>query len=571
MIDIYTEIRKVIEVATKAASIEVSEIHIEHPADISHGDFSTNIALTKSKELGKNPREIAETIVAEIEKQNSEYIETVEIAGPGFINIKLSAAYLSSVAGEVIKAGESFGSNEIHKGKKKLFEYTDPNPLKVFHIGHFMSNAVGEANSRIADFNGAEVKRAVYFGDTGVHIAKTMYALRSIKDEIEKDAPLRDQVAFLGKAYATGNNLYEDDLEVKTEIDALNKSIYLKEDSEDYELYKWAREVSLDYFETIYQKLGTKFDFYFPESEAGPVGKELVEKKLLEDVFEESDGAIIFPGEKHDSKLHTRVFINKHGVPTYEGKELALAGIKHNEYPYDISVVVTADEIREYFKVLKKAMSFVYPDLEKKTIHLSHGMLKLPDGKMSSRKGTVISAEDLIGEVQKDVLDKMADRDIPEEEKQLVSEKIAIGALKYQILKQDSSKDVIYDAQKAVSFEGDSGPYVQYAYVRSQALIKKAQEAGVEYSTEVAKVYGLENILYRFSDVVQRAGEEHAPQYITTYMTELASEFNSFYAKEKVADPSDPNAGYKLSLVKAVGQTLKNAMNLLAIPVVERM
>lgn len=566
MIDIYSEIKKVLKAAIEKAGIFVDEIHIEHPADPKkHGDFSINACLVHAKKLNTTPKELGEKVKSFIEEIDSEYVSEVMNVG-GFINIKLSKNYLTKVPQMIIEAGDKFGSNDLYKGTKALFEYTDPNPLKIFHIGHFMNNAIGETNSRITEFHGGEVKRACYFGDIGLHIAKTMYVLKD--QEINKDQSLVDLVVQLGAAYAEGNNLYEDDLQAKEEIDALNKSIYNQEDTEVYELYKWARQVSLDYFETIYKKLDTKFDFYFPESEAGPIGKKLVKEKIGE-VFEESNGAVIFPAEKHDEKLHTRVFINKFGVPTYEAKELALAKIKHDAYPYDVSVVVTANEIKEYFKVLKKAMSFVYPELEKKTYHLTHGLLKLPDGKMSSRKGTILSAEDLIENVKEEVMKKMEDRDI--ENKEEVAEKIAIGALKYQILKQASEKDVIYDNEKALSFEGDSGPYAQYAYVRAMSVAEKAKEAGVQISNDSEKTYDLENILYRFPQVVERAGTEHAPHYITTYMTELASEFNSFYAKEKIANSSDSESGYKLALVEATGQILKNAMQLLAIPVVERM
>ena len=273
-------------------------------------------ALVKSRKLGGSQK------LSKKDSQSYDLIELVEIGGPGFINIKLSQKYLGSVAEMILKVGDDFGKNDAYKGYKAIFEYTDPNPLKIFHIGHFMSNAIGETNARISEFHNCEVKRACYFGDTGVHIAKTMYVLKD--KDIDRDAPLVELVKVLGESYAEGNNLYEDDPKAKEEIDALNKSIYLQEDTEVFELYKWARQVSLDYFETIYKKLDTKFDFYFPESIAAPVGKKLVEDNIGK-VFEESDGAVVFHAEKHDESLHTRVFINKFGVPTYEAKELALA------------------------------------------------------------------------------------------------------------------------------------------------------------------------------------------------------------------------------------------------------
>ena len=566
------KLEKIIKEIAEEMNLDSAGFSVEYPADLSFGDYATNLAMVASKKVGKNPRELAEEIKQKILEKNISEIESIDIAGLGFINFKIKDSVFIENITNILQNTDSYGRNELYKGSKTIVEYTDPNPLKIIHIGHLMSNSIGETISRITEFHGADVKRACYFGDTGVHIAKTMYALRLNKDKIDKTLSIDEQTRFLGKMYAEGNTLYEDNPEAKAEIDKLNISIYNKEQTEEYELYLWARQVSLDYFETIYKKIDTHFDFYFPESEVAPLGKKIVEEFKETGIFEDSDGAVVFKGEKYDEKLHTRVFINKFGVPTYEAKELALAKKKYDTYPYDVSVVVTANEISEYFKVIKKVMSFVFPELEKKTYHLPHGFLKLPDGKMSSRKGTVVGADTLISKVQEEVLIKMADRDIEEESKKDIAEKIAIGSIKYSILKQGIGKDPVFDFDSSLSFEGDSGPYLQYAYVRAQSIKRKADELGIKSDVgKTDKIYGLEKILYKFPEVIKKAGHDHSPQTITTYLTDLASEFNSFYAKEQIADVNDPMSPYKLALVESVAQVMKNGMWTLAIPVIEKM
>ncbi len=315
--------------------------------------------------------------------------------------------------------------------------------------------------------------------------------------------------------------------------------------------------------------------YYFFESESGVVGQKLVEGGLVEKVFEKSHGAIVFRGKNFDSHLHTRVFLNAEGLPTYEAKELGLAKIKANKYSADISISVTGNEINDYFRVVLRAMQELMPELSGKIKHLSHGMLRLPSGKMSSRTGQVITAEFLIEEIKKKVLAKIKDRELGKEEKNLIAEKVAIGAIKYSILKQSIGKDVVFDFSKSLSFEGDSGPYLQYAYTRASSVLKKAENINPEAKPQIFRdltlesVEPLEHLLYQFPEITGRAYQELAPQYIVSYLIEVAGAFNSFYASHKIIDSDDE--AYRLALTKAVSIVLKNGLNLLGIPVLERM
>ena len=248
---------------------------LEHPAELAHGDFSTNVALVAAKKAGANPRELAEKIVKELE--NISGVEKIEVAGAGFINFHLTREAFSESVQEILSAGEKWGSNASMKGKKIMYEYTDPNPFKVFHIGHLMSNAIGESLSRIGSFQGALVLRANYQGDVGLHVAKSIWGL--LKNKLDPA-----NVDDLGKAYVVGSTAYEEDATTKEEIDALNKKIYAN-DPEIKPIYDSGRKASLERFEMLYQILGTKFDYYFFESDVGPIGMKIVHEGLKKGIF----------------------------------------------------------------------------------------------------------------------------------------------------------------------------------------------------------------------------------------------------------------------------------------------
>jgi arginyl-tRNA synthetase len=345
--------------------------------------------------------------------------------------------------------------------------------------------------------------------------------------------------------------------------------VYERSDATLNELYDKGRAVSIEYFKGIYSILDSDFDQQFFESEVAGPGRELV--LAHPELFPESDGAHVFKGEEYG--LHTRVFLNREGLPTYEAKELALAKLKEERLgKYDWSVVSTANEISEYFKVLRKAMSFIYPDLAEKTEHIGHGMVKLSTGKMSSRTGNVIPALDFIDEVADAAAAKMDEggKTAPDE---TLARDIALGAIKYATLRGSIFQDSVFDKEKALSFEGDSGPYLQYTHARIVSVLEKAKSEGVVASTAMAplEAYALERTLYRFEEVVQEALEERAPHKITVFLTELAGAFNAFYGQEKIADATDAHAPYKAAVTDAVRLTLKNGLWTLGIKAPERM
>jgi arginyl-tRNA synthetase len=554
----------VIKTAVTDALVELgfgeADFVISHPENMAFGDYACNVALAVAGTVGTSPREIAEQLKVLLDGQ-IEYVEKIEVAGAGFLNFTLSRDFFTQEITRAHEEGDAWGKNDTWVGKKVLVEYTDPNPFKEFHIGHVFTNTVGESIARLFIMAGADTKRVNYQGDVGLHVAHALYGMQQLGINPETEFSARD----LGKAYAFGATAYKNEVEgAKEVIREINKKVYDRTDELVNNLYNAGRKVSLAYFEIIYQMLDTQFDAYFFESECAPKGKELV--LAHPEVFTDSDGAKVFLGEQYG--LHTRVFLNSEGLPTYEAKELALSKLKEDRLGvYDHSVISTSNEITEYFKVLKKAMSFVYPELAAKTEHIGHGTVRLTTGKMSSRTGDVIRAIDFINEVAEAVEQKVKEgahsKDISKE----LAQDIAVGAIKYATLKSSIFGDSTFDKDQALSFEGSSGPYVQYTHARICSAVEKALALGITPSVDVVPEvpYTLERMLYRFPEVVLQALENRQPHQITTFITDLASAFNSFYTQEKIADATDEYAPYKVAVATVVAQTLKNGLWVLGI------
>jgi arginyl-tRNA synthetase len=532
---------------------------VEISGDKSHGDYSTNVALVLAKKIGKNPRDVAEEIKNKIK---SNLFSKIEVGGHGFINFFIADKFFIDNLKNINK---DYGKGVELRNKKIIIDYTDPNILKEFHIGHLMSNSVGESLSRIFEFQGAKVKRVCYQSDVGMGVAKAIWG------KLQKP-----ELAW-GQAYAYGAEKFETDESAKKQIVELNKVIYNRSDKNINKLYDQGKKESLKHFDEIYKKLGTKFDYFIFESEAVSVGKKIVEDNMGK-VFEKGEnGAVIFKGEKYG--LHTRVFINSEGIPTYESKDLANALIKYKKYKYDKSIVITANEQSDYFKVMLCAMEQINPELAKKTKHIGHGMLRLPEGKMSSRTGKVITGESLIEKVEELVKHKIKDRELSDKEKKEITEKVAVGAIRYSVLKQSIGSDIIYDFDKSISFEGDSGPYLQYSYTRANSVLGKAKKEGI--SAQGGSAWGgklvpetagdLEKKLYYFPEIVLKAGKEYEPHFLVLYLTELAGVFNNYYAKNKIVDKKDEFSAYKVALTTAFAQIMKNGMWMLGIKALNKM
>lgn len=583
---------------------------VEYPSDPKHGDYATNIALaafTKT-EAYRSPMEFAEKIVEFLGDKNRDLklFNEIHVAKPGFINFWVSKEKLI----EAINLPQTDKESKIlvkgtYYNKKIIVEYTDPNPFKDLHIGHLYSNIIGESLCRIFEANGALVRRVDYYGDVGMHVAKSVWGIMqnmdkdSITIEELKNRPLSDRITYLGEGYALGSNQYIEDSHIADEIKDINYLVYMS--GQDYlkkkenwipqidykkylhadkeKLYKRVKEIyeagkdwSLENFENLYKRLGTKFDGYYPESIAGERGFKIVKEHIKSGIFIESEGAVIFPGESQG--LHNRVFINKLGLPTYEAKELGLAPWKYEDFKYDLSFIVTASEIAGYFSVLLAALKKVDPELGNKTIPLLHGIVRLPQGKMSSRSGNVITVNWLLDEAKRKVRSLVSNS---MDNKENIAEIVGIAAVKYAFLRSSVGKDIVFDLDDSISFEGNSGPYLQYTYARTQSVLQKGIDEPVKNNTKVSK-HNLQveerNVLRnlaRFSEIVEESAIKYAPNVLCTYLFELAQSFNLFYQKFKILKSEETERDFRLFITERTGYTLKYGLALLGISSPERM
>jgi arginyl-tRNA synthetase len=564
-LSIEEQIRKATTEALLAIGATEVNFAVEWPGDMAHGDYAVNAAMANmsaAKKLGKtNPREFAEELTPLIQERLGTLVSSIEVAGPGFINITLAPETIAHKIAEATEHAKEWGTGNANAGKRVIIEFSCPNPFKEMHIGHLMSTIIGESIARITESSGAMVCRDTYGGDVGPHVAKALWGLR--------DAGITEpaNAEEIGKAYAHGSRAYEESPKAKEEIDLLNTAIYQGDDHELMELWRKGREISVEAFRDLYKLLDTHFDYYFFESETASIGMDVVRDGVTKGIFEESDGAIIFAGEKRgkEAGLHTLVFITSRGTPTYEAKDVGLAFLKEERWPSDESIIITAAEQVGHSKVFLAALSEIAPLLAAKTRHVPHGFLRLTTGKMSSREGNVITAASLI----KDVIEKTLERNSDP----LIAEQVAMGAIKYAILKSSAGSDIIFDFEKSLSLEGDSGPYLQYALTRARSIVTQSEEQTAEgkipNDSSPEKPYLIERLIVRFPEVVAAAQKNLAPHTIAQYLTSLAGEWNSFYAQERIR--GGEHEAYKLRLAKAFITTMENGLTLLGIPVPEKM
>jgi arginyl-tRNA synthetase len=532
----------------KDASKDLFNVDIEPELtrpDEQFGDYSTNVAMQIAGQLKKNPREIAVALASKL--HSVEDIAEVNIAGPGFINLKLTdAALFKNLEQKPAKP---------YEGKEILVEFGDPNPFKEMHIGHLYSYIVGDAISNLLEASGAKVQRLSYHGDVGLHVAKAIWGMQQgVNSESVADG-IKQAIGFY---YAEGAKAYEHDESAKNEIHEINEHIYKQDDEDINRLYKSGKDKSFGDFQQTLERLKVKKARPYLESESSPVGIEFVNQNTGK-VFEESDGAIVYKGEKVG--LHTRVFITSKGLPTYEAKDLGLAELKNRDYPNAAkSIIITAHEQNEYFKVMLAALKEFDESLANKTTHMSHGFLSLSTGKMSSRTGKVYGAVDLISDVERELKAKYPGS----------PEGTDLAAIKYGFLKHRLGSDIVYDVAESVSLEGNSGPYLQYAHARARNILVKAGDGQEPSKIELDQnERSLVRKIGEYPEVVEKATAELMPHHIATYLYELAQNFNRFYEKSRVI--GDEREGIRLKLVVKYADVLKNGLGLLGITAPDKM
>lgn len=578
-------------------------------SDPKHGEYTTNIAMRLSKQLKKSPMDIALQVKKNFDNKKSQLthkdgdhiteqrdqnesektridfvlraIDTLEVVAPGFINIFLSEANLSTQLDRVLNEKEAFGTSQVKiplsvgegidpQASRIMVEFAHPNTHKAFHIGHLRNITTGECIVRLLEAGKHEVIRVNYQGDVGMHIAKCLWAMTKLPaydPASVRGKEIHERVEFLGKAYAAGSTQYEENDGVKAEVGQINKQIYAK-DPGIFTLYEETRGWSLEYFDSIYRRVGTHFDRLYFESEFYEKGKSYVSDGVVRGIFEESEGAIIFPGEKFGT--HNRVFITKEGNATYEGKEIGLGRAQFDEYAPDLIMHVVGPEQAGYFNVLFQALAKVFPETSGREYHKVYGWVKLKHGKMSSRTGQVVLGEWLLDEAKRSIYEILSQNksNYTKEEQEDIAEKAAIAAVKYAFLKVTTNQEIAFDLKESVSFDGDSGPYLLYTQARARSVLRKNNDSSTRITKE--QMNDDERLLARqisfYPEIVEEAISTLSPNGICTYLFKLAQMFNVFYQKHPIVGNSS-----RLRLTSATAQVLNNGLYLLGISSVERM
>lgn len=556
--------------------INSSQVEFERPQDESHGDWSTNIAMVLSKELKKNPREIAQTIVDSL--GNIEEIEKIEIAGPGFINFTLDHRYFQENLKKLLSDGSDFGKGKI-KNQNIVVEYSSPNIAKPFSIAHLRSTIIGDAVANILEFSGYKVFRDNHLGDWGTQFGKLIYAIKEWGniDEIKSsENPIKELVNLYVKFHVEADK----DKELETRGREWFKKLE-DGDKEARELWQICIDLSFKEFNRIYEILdihftendGKGYGESFFEDKMGPVIKELEEKKLLKD----SQGAKIieFPNEEYPPLM----ILKSDRATLYATRDLATDKFRLEKYGKDVIVIneVGAEQSLYWQQVFKaeELLGWYKPG---QRVHKSHGLYRLKEGKMSTRKGKIIWLQDVLDEAitrAKKVIDNN-DKEYNQEEIDLISKTVGVGALKWNDLKRQSHLNIEFDWDQILNLEGNTSSYQQYTYARAKSILRDSKENKFDEIPEGTLSSKYEQAvlkwLERFPETVELAAKEYAPNHIANYLFELAQRFNSFYKQHpvlKAEKESDKQA--RILLTQATATVIQNGLNLLGIKTVEKM
>jgi len=547
------------------------KINLEHPADSKFGDYSCNVAmlLFKQQDKFKNPRDLAQAIVDEIINHQPSNISHLEVAGPGFINFYLSDQYFLE------NLSQNTEVKKINSGKTAVVEYSSPNIAKPFTIGHLRSTIIGDAVANLLEATSYEVKRDNHLGDWGTQFGKMIYALLHLgAGNLEKNlAKIKNSSQPVKELV----NLYVDfhkQAEVKPAMDDEARAWFLKleqGDAEAKQIWQTCIDLSWIEFDRIYSRLQVKFsenhgrgygESYF-EDKMQVVLDELKEKKLLV----ESEGAqlVFFPQEKYPPLM----LVKKDGATLYATRDLATDNFRLKKYGSEILIVnEVGAEQSLYFKQIFEVEKMLAWVKDGQRVHVGHGLYRFKDKKMSTRKGEVIWLEDVLNEavsragaLAKNKLAAASTR------------KIAIGALKWNDLKRSAHLDVVFDFDEILSMDGNSGPYLQYAYVRAKSVLDLAPSFNLEI-----KNIELENAerellkqLSKFAEVVTKSATDYAPHHLCIYLFDLAQRFNSFYHACPILQAEPEKKNLRLALTQTTAQILQQGLNLLGIETVDKM
>ena len=571
-IQIKEDVQKSVIDALKKIKVKVKDVDvrnsIEVPPSSKMGDLACSIAFQIGKKVRKSPRLIAEQLLDKIKKPAS--IKKIKLSG-AYLNFQFDRKkFAKKLISEALK--ENYGAGEKKK-ERVMVEYSQPNPLKAFHIGHIRGTTLGDSLARILEYAGYETIKANYYNDLGTHVAKGIWCyLKFHKGEIPKE----NISEWFSNIYAEASQKVEENPKYKEEVSEIHKKLEAR-DEEIVKIWKELRDLSIKEFDRIYNELGVEFDQTFYESEIEKRGKEIVKELLKKKIARKSEGAVIVSLKKYG--LDVLMLLKSDGTALYATKDLALAEEKFKKFKIDRSIYVVGVEQRLYFKQLFKTLELMGFKQAKKCYHLAYELVNLAGGgKISSRTGQAILYNDLKERMVQKAIEEVLERN-PEMDpykQREIAENIAIGAMRFSMLNIGSTKTIFFDWNRALEFEGETGPYIQYAAVRAKRILEKVKEMPKISNASIDKIeeetHELIKHISKFPEVLLNSAENYEPHRIASYSYKLAEYFNAFYNNYRVLDEKDKKVrDLRILIVSAAFNTLRICLNLLGIEIPERM
>lgn len=562
------------------------------------GDI-TLVTFPLLKTSHKGPEQTAEEIGRWLKERCPE-VESFNVV-KGFLNIKFSLSYWSNIF-RSISAAEDFGTLPP-TGKRVMIEFSSPNTNKPLHLGHIRNNLLGWSVSKLLEANGHEVIRVNLVNDRGIHICKSMLAwLRWGNGETPQSSGMKGDhlvgkyyVLFSNelkketKAIAAERGISEDEAERLSPILKEAQAMLVKWESGDKEIRElWAKMNGWVYegFDKTYERMGISFHRTYYESNTYLSGKSLVNAGLERGIFERQEDGSVWCNLEPDG-LDRKLLLRGDGTSVYMTQDLGTAEQRYNEYKFDELIYVVGDEQNYHFKVLKLILKKLGFDWSDAIYHLSYGMVELPDGKMKSREGTVVDADDLIEKMYQTAKETSLELGklggIPEQEQERLFEMIGLGALKYFILKVDPKKTMLFDPKESIDFNGNTGPFIQYTHARIKSILRKAKESGViagekslsvpeNFSELLPKEVEIIKLLNSYPVRIKEAGDAHSPALVANFIYDLAKEFNQYYQSVSILKESDSQRLlFRLAMLKEIAFVLRKGMLILGIELPERM
>ena len=549
----------------------IEKIDIQNSTKKEFGDFQTNFAMMSSKLIGKNPREIANTIIENFEK--NDIIEKLEVAGPGFINIFLKNSFLNE---EIKKLeNEKYDFSFLNIDKTVIIDYSSPNIAKRMHIGHLRSTIIGDSIKRILNFLGFKTLADNHIGDWGTQFGKLIVAY---KNWLDKKAYEEDPIGELERIYVLFSDKAKKDPALEDEAREELKKLQLGNE-DNQKLWKEFIDISLKEYNKVYERLDVNFDYYYGESFYNDMMPSVLEELKKKNIAREDQGALVVFFE--DDKLPPAIVQKKDGSFLYTTSDLATMKFRKNELKVDEAVYLTDDRQQNHFKQVFEIGKMLGEPYDYKKTHIVFGIMRFGDQIFSSRSGNTIRLVDLLDEAKKQVKKVIDEKNpnIPEKEKEKIAETIGSGAIKYFDLSQNRTSDITFTWEKVLNFEGNTGPYLQYTYVRIMSIFRKLEEENINVENMdivLDEMAGIErelaSELLKFPQAVVKSYENFRPNIIADYLFDTAKLFNSFYNSSSILKEEDKQVmDARILLAKKAAFVLKEGLELLGIKTVNRM